>query len=665
MNSRRTVVALLAIAVMLLGLGIAPSMADRRAQTASSLAPQTTMLRPDGWSAYEFNAPSISATTTYTTYLPIVSKNYPLLPYVLTTIQLPAGSHPHGIALDIEGDRAFVGNHHSNTLTVLDTISMTVSSTITLPNADGPNGVAYHPTTDLAYIANRNTDNLSVVNPTTGLVVDTVDVGQMPDGVVVQGDLIYVANFGSDSVSVLDAQSNEVSKTLEVGVQPALMVNDDRGFVYLASYGDDRVYYLRDGSYFNVCYSVPAPYGLGFDSISYRLYVANRALEPTVTLIDVNPNHLAGTIDVGLEPFVVGVNPRTGHVFVVCGDQVKVYDRRDNALIVTLPVGAGAEEGVAVDPTRNLVYVTSGETDEVTVIQDIPTSDIAYVSEEGVQVQLTISDDRGWHVRSLATRSSIQTPSWRADGRHLVFAAFDSGAYQGWNVWHVEPGGQNLFNLTPESGGYEDVEPAWSPDGTQIAWRRDWRIWVMDDDGTDKTPLTPTDYGARTPKWSPDGQWIAFVATDDPNHEEDVFIVSPDGSLLHNVTNDPDHEVLEPSWSPDGTQIAFETNRDGNWEIYKANVEDPKAPVLTRLTDDPANDHNATWSPDGSQIAFVSDRGNAEYDYNVYAMKPDGTDQHRLCVAARPTPSGLVARRWPAGLPGGAVRQRRTLHAGR
>lgn len=102
----------------------------------------------------------------YTAFLPAVRKpQVPIpLPSILTTIQLPSGSHPHGIALDTDGQRAFVGNHEGNSLSVLDTASMSVLQTIPLSGTDGPNGVAYYPPTDRVYVANRDTANVSLVN---------------------------------------------------------------------------------------------------------------------------------------------------------------------------------------------------------------------------------------------------------------------------------------------------------------------------------------------------------------------------------------------------------------------------------------------------------------------------------------------------------------------
>jgi len=287
---------------------------------------------------------------TSTVYLPFIAKPAPTIPYVLTKIKLPAGSHPHGIALDLDGQRAFVGNHGTNSLSVIDTAALIVSATIPLPSATAPNGVAYHAGLDRVYVANRDSHNLSIVDPTHGLWIANRVVGSSPDGVLVAGDLIYVANFGSNSVSILNAQTNLVSTTFTLGVEPAMFTQlEDSGTVFLSAHGNGTIYFLQNGAYLNSSSSITAPYGVAIDQITHRLYVANRGEARTTTLLDVDPNWQKGTIAVGQEPYVIGVNSRTGHVFISLGDRVNVYDRRDNALITSIPVGTGAEEGLAVD----------------------------------------------------------------------------------------------------------------------------------------------------------------------------------------------------------------------------------------------------------------------------------------------------------------------------
>ncbi|MCI0397473.1 MAG: hypothetical protein L0332_10155 [Chloroflexi bacterium] len=560
-------------------------------------------------------------------YLPFLFKPVapPPAPTILTTIPLPAGSHPHGIALDIPGQRAFVANHEGNSLSILDTAAMTVLDTIALPGADGPNGVSYHPATGQVYVANRNTNNVSVVNAGAGLFVQNIPVGNMPDGVVVASDLAYVANFGSDSVSLIDVTANAVSDTLAVGLQPALLAgNDDRGFVYLSAYGDSAIDYLLNGALYNNLPGVPSPYGLAFDPITFRLYAANRGSSQSLTLIDVNPNTIAGTLVTGRETYVVGVNPRTGHLFSVLGDTVAVNDRRDNGHIVSLPIGGGSEEGIAVDPGRNLIFITNSDANTVTVLQDVLTHDIAYVAWYDSSGYIVSSDDWGQHSRALTLPAPTYGGiSWRPDGKYLFYSAFNPEA----DVWTMESGGANQLNLTNDVAGLEDLNPAWSPDGSQIAWRRDWRIWVMDADGSNKTPLSPEGLTAREPLWSPDGQWIAFTAY--VGSHEDVLIVPAAGGMPINVSDHPEVD-LGVTWAAGSAALAFESNRDGNWEIYTADLTDPGNIQLDRLTNDPSNDHGAAWSGDGSQIAFLSDRETGANNYAIYLMDPDGSNQRRL-----------------------------------
>jgi YVTN family beta-propeller protein len=587
--------------------------------------------------------PYAPAAITSTVYLPLIAKPMPTIPYVLTKIKLPAGSHPHGIALDVDQQRAFVGNHNGNSLSVINTAAMIVSTTIPLPSATGPNGVAYHIGTDRVLVANRDTNNLSVIDPTVGTWLSNVSVGQSPNGVLAHGDLIYVANFGSHSVSTLNAQTLIVTQTylFSPASEPAMLAaHSDIDLVYLTSHGDNRLYAIQSGSI--VEYSgVTAPYGVAFDGITNQIYIANRGDVHTVMTIDGGSQY--GWLDVGQEPYVVGVSTRTGHVFVVLGDRVAVYDRRDKALITTIPVGTGAEEGIAIDQSRGLVYVTSGDTDEVTVIQDIATLDLAYVTyrlsaNQIPQSDIFISDDTGQHVNQLTHATGDlelnAQPAFQPGGKHLAFVSSRDDVDHNWNVFTMELTGHNQVDLTIKDGGVEDTEPAWSPDGTQIAWRRDWSIWVMNADGSNKQQLTFS-LPARSPQWSPDGQWISFVAFANGGHE-DVFVIPAAGGMPINLTDNPAAD-LQPSWSADSQALAFETNRHhvisgttvitDNWELYAVNIS---TTVQTRLTDSPGQDHAASWSPDGSQIAFISDRNNAQYDFSLWVMNPDGTQQRRV-----------------------------------
>ena len=216
----------------------------------------------------------------------------------------------------------------------------------------------------------------------------------------------------------------------------------------------------------------------------------------------------------------------------------------------------------------------------------------------------------------------------------IAFSASpDSQTVLGIHVIKSDGTGQSRINAEDGYGRLSAV-PAWSPDGSKIAFTRYdassvSNINVMDYDGSNQIALTnyPADsyiYNAMG-SWSPDGSKIVFTSNR-IGGQSDIYIMnSGDGGQVQRLTTDI-REDQYPDWSPDGSKILFESNRDGNFELYVINADGSGETRITRTT----NEHEqlASWSPDGNKIAFQS--GGPDSGPDIYVMNAEGTGRRQL-----------------------------------
>jgi len=95
--------------------------------------------------------------------------------------------------------------------------------------------------------------------------------------------------------------------------------------------------------------------------------------------------------------------------------------------------------------------------------------------------------------------------------------------------------------------------PAWSPDGTQIAFASERNdnpdIFVIDADGNNERQLTFRSHLDWKPSWSPDGTQLVFYATSPTGGRPDIFLLTIATSEVGNITNAEDLARYSPDWS--------------------------------------------------------------------------------------------------------------------
>jgi len=190
--------------------------------------------------------------------------------------------------------------------------------------------------------------------------------------------------------------------------------------------------------------------------------------------------------------------------------------------------------------------------------------------------EIYIADYDGANQRRITSTTTLNiTPVWAPDGQAIAYTSYRPSA------------GSSNFST------YQDLVVSWLYVGKR-------------DEPTHGSPSNQN----YLPAWSPDGSKIAFTSNRDGNPE--IYVMNRDGSGLRRMTNNPAIDVT-PTWSPNGNQLAWVSDRTGSPKIYVMNADGTGQRLLiTDYCDRP------TWSTEPfNEIAYAARTGPG-YDIKVY-----------------------------------------------
>ncbi len=228
------------------------------------------------------------------------------------------------------------------------------------------------------------------------------------------------------------------------------------------------------------------------------------------------------------------------------------------------------------------------------------------------------AESKAFTLRRLTELPGLEgQPDLSPDGRQVVYSSAASGNL---DIFVMRSDGGRAINITADSAA-DDEQAAFSPNGERLVFRssRDGGgLFLMGATGESVRRLTDEGFD---PAWSPDGLQVAYSveAVLDPYARYGVaalWIVNvATGEKRQRLPGD----AVQPAWSPDGRRIAYWANTGGQRDLWTVGVESSE-PVA--VTSDAATDWSPEWSPDGRWLYFSSDRAGS---MNVFRVAIDPT----------------------------------------
>ncbi|MCU0840318.1 MAG: Tol-Pal system beta propeller repeat protein TolB [Thiobacillaceae bacterium] len=224
---------------------------------------------------------------------------------------------------------------------------------------------------------------------------------------------------------------------------------------------------------------------------------------------------------------------------------------------------------------------------------------MAYIHKRDGWYELQVADADSQNAFTVVrSPEPIISPAWSPDGTRLAYVSFERKKPIVY-VQRLSDGSRQVFANFRGSNS----APAWSPDGARLAvtLSKDAisQIYLMGADGGEPQRIARSDGLDTEPVFSPDGRWLYF--TSDRGGSPQIYRMPAGGGEAQRITYEGGYNV-SPAISPDGKSMAYIHRRDGRFQVAVMDLATRQTQVLT----DTAFDESPSFAPNGKSILYAT-----------------------------------------------------------